>query len=293
MPAYLEILRRHGFTFDKAKGQNFLVAPGVCPRMAAAGAAAGVLEIGPGAGALTRELAKSSQKVVAVELDKRLLPVLDETLAGLDNVTIIPGDILALDLPALLKEQFAGMPVSVCANLPYYITSPVLMRLLELRLPLSRITVMVQKEAAQRLCAPMGTRACGAVTAVVEYFTEAKQLFPVSRSSFVPPPKVDSAVIQLTLRDAPAVAVADEAAFFRLVRAAFGQRRKTLANAVSAGLSLEKSRVQEALARAGIPQTARAEELTLQNFAALFEQLGTDAEKSSSNNRTPSDTKAV
>ena len=273
---YSEILSRHGFTFSKAKGQNFIVNPGVCPRMAAlcgAARACGVLEIGPGAGALTRALAGVAGKVVAVEIDPRLLPVLNETLAGLDNVTVIQGDILALDLPALLKEQFSGMPVHVCANLPYYITSPILMRLLESKLPFVSITVMAQKEAAGRLCAPMGSRACGAVTAAVAYYAEARQLFSVSRGSFFPAPKVDSAVLQLTPRREPPVAVADEAFFFRVIRAAFNQRRKTVANAVSAGLAIEKSAVLDAMARTGIPPDARAENLSLEDYAGLAREL--------------------
>ena len=275
-PNYAEILTRHGFTFSKAKGQNFIVNPGVCPRMAARCGATktdGVLEIGPGAGALTRALSDVAGKVVAVELDARLLPVLDETLAGLDNVTVIQGDILQIDLQKLLGEQFAGMPVHVCANLPYYITSPILMRLLESKLPFVSVTVMAQKEAADRLCAPMGTRACGAVTAAVAYYAEARQLFPVSRGSFFPAPKVDSAVLQLKLRPAPPVDVPDEAFFFRVIRAAFNQRRKTAANAISAGLALDKCIVLAAMERAGLAPEARAENLTLEDYAGLARAL--------------------
>jgi len=275
-PNYAEILRRHGFSFSKAKGQNFIVNPAVCPRMAAqcgATKADGVLEIGPGAGALTRALSDVAGKVVAVELDDRLLPVLEETLAGLDNITVIQGDILQLDLPALLEEHFQGRPVHVCANLPYYITSPIIMRLLESRLPFAGITVMAQKEAADRLCAPMGARACGAVTAAVAYYAEARQLFNVSRGSFFPVPNVDSAVLRLTPRPAPPVDVPDEAFFFRLIRAAFNQRRKTAANAISAGLPLDKSAVLAAMARANIPPQARAETLTLEDYARLAKEL--------------------
>jgi len=275
-PNYREILTRHGFTFSKAKGQNFIVNPGVCPRMAALCGATkecGVLEIGPGAGALTRALSGVAGKVVAVELDERLLPVLDETLSGLDNVIVVQGDIMQIDLQALLEEQFGDMPVHMCANLPYYITSPILMRMLESKLPFMSITVMAQKEAAERLCAPMGTRACGAVTAAVAYYAEAKQLFSVSRGSFFPAPKVDSAVLQLILRRKPPVVVADEAFFFRVIRAAFGQRRKTAANAISAGLGIEKSAVLEAMARAGIAPETRAENLTLEDYAGLAGEL--------------------
>ena len=269
---YSEILARHGFTFSKAKGQNFIVNPSVCPRMASLCGATktdGVLEIGPGAGALTRALASVAGKVVAVELDERLLPILEETLSGCDNVAVVQGDILQLDLPKLLAEQFSGMPVHVCANLPYYITSPILMHLLESRLPFVSITVMAQKEAAERLCAPMGSRACGAVTAAVAYYAEAKQLFNVSRGSFFPVPNVDSAVLQLKLRQAPPVRVPDEEFFFKIIRAAFNQRRKTAANAVSAGLLIGKSIVLAAMERAGLPTTARAENLTLEDYAGL------------------------
>lgn len=270
-----EILRRHGFTFSKAMGQNFLVNPSVCPRMAAlcgADEQGGVLEIGPGAGTLTRELSKIAGKVVAVELDARLLPVLEETLVGLDNITVLLGDILEINLPALLEEHFRGMPVHACANLPYYITSPVVMHLLESRLPFKSITLMVQQEAAERLCAPMGSRACGAITAAVEYYAEARMLFKVSRGSFLPVPNVDSAVLQLIPRETPPFEV-DEAAFFRLVRAAFAQRRKTAANAISAGLGIEKPRVLAAMERANIPAAIRAEGMTLENYASLLSEL--------------------
>lgn len=269
------LLSRHGFQFSKKLGQNFLINPSVCPRMAEACGAApetGVLEIGPGIGVLTHELAKRAGKVVAIELDDRLPPVLAETLAEHDNVEIVSGDVLKLDLPALLKEKFDGRRVSVCANLPYYITSPILMRLLESRLPVDSITVMVQKEAAQRLCARPGTRECGAVTLAVQYYAEAQTLFPVSRGSFLPAPNVDSSVIRLTVRPQPPCAVADERQLFRVIRAAFGQRRKTLANALSAG-GWEKAQVLEALAAVGLAEDARAEQLTLEQFAQLSEQL--------------------
>ena len=186
-----ELLRRHGFSFSRALGQNFIINPAVCPRMAELGGAApgvGVLEIGPGFGVLTAELARRAEKVVAIELDDRLPPILAETLAEFDNVTIVPGDVLKLELPALLGEHFSGMPVVVCANLPYYITSPVIMRLLEQSLPISSLTVMVQKEAAERITAAPGTRQCGAISAAVWYYSTPRLLFPVSRGSFLPAP---------------------------------------------------------------------------------------------------------
>lgn len=270
-----ELLNRHGFSFSKKLGQNFLINPTVCPRMAEACGAApdtGVLEIGPGVGVLTRELALRAGRVVAVELDDRLLPVLAETLAGQENVRVIHGDCLKLDLPALLREQFGNRPVAVCANLPYYITSPIIMALLESRLPVTNITVMVQKEAAQRLCAVPGTRQAGAVTLAVQYYAEAQTLFSVSRGNFMPAPQVDSAVIQLTVRDKPPCAVRDEATLFRLIRAGFGQRRKTLVNSLAAA-GYSKEQLAAALTAAHIPATARAEELTLPQFAALADAL--------------------
>lgn len=274
--AYLRnLLARHGFTFSKALGQNFLVNPSVCPRMAEACGAdkdSGVLEIGPGVGVLTRELAARAGKVTAVEIDRRLPPVLAETLAGTDNVHIVEGDALTLDLHALLREEFGARPVSVCANLPYYITSPLLMRLLESRLPVESLTVMVQKEAAERLCAEPGTRAAGAVTLAVRYYAEPEKLFSVPRGSFLPPPKVDSAVIRLRVRKAPPCTVADEAALFRLIRAGFNQRRKTLVNSLT-GAGLTRNGAVALLDGAGISRTARAEELTLEKFARLANGL--------------------
>lgn len=269
------VLARHGFTFSKALGQNFLVNPSVCPRMAEACGAQGqgVLEIGPGIGVLTAELARRASKVVSLELDRRLLPVLQETLSEFENVAIVNEDVLKADLRALLEEQFAGMEVSVCANLPYYITSPVIMRLLEERLPLRSLTVMVQKEAADRLCAPVGSRGAGAVTVAVQYYAQAEKLFSVSRGSFLPAPNVDSAVIRLRIRTAPAVTVADEKKFFRMVKAAFGQRRKTALNAISAGMTLPKADVAAALERAGLDANVRAEQLSMTALAALCEAL--------------------
>ena len=266
-----EILSKHGFTFSKSLGQNFLINPSVCPRMAeyaGAGAGVGVIEIGPGIGVLTNELCQLAYKVVAVELDKRLLPVLDETLAEYDNVKIVNADVLELDLKQLIEEEFAGMEVVVCANLPYYITSPVIMKLLEERLPVKAITVMVQKEAAQRICAKVGVRMCGAVTVAVNYYADPELLFHVSAGSFMPAPKVDSAVIRLNVREKPPVD-ADKEKFFAVVKASFGQRRKVIANSLSAGLGMGKEKVLAILERAGVPQNTRAEALRLEDFAAI------------------------
>ena len=271
-----EVLARHGFHFSKALGQNFLINPGVCPRMAAecgAQGCKGVIEVGPGIGVLTWELSQVAEKVCAIELDSRLFPVLEETLAGRDNVKLVPGDVMKLDLNQLIRQEFGGGPVCVCANLPYYITSPVILRLLEEGLPITSITVMVQKEAAQRLCAAPGERECGAVSVAVHYRSQPKLLFQVGRGSFLPPPKVDSAVLRLDLRQEPPVSVADEDWFFRVSRAAFAQRRKTAANSLSPTLGLPKPQVEQALAAAGAPENVRAERLTLEQLAALANAL--------------------
>ena len=270
-----ELLARHGFTFSKALGQNFLVNPTVCPRMAREGGAApgvGVLEIGAGVGVLTAELARLAEKVVCIEIDTRLLPVLDETLAEFSNVEIVNADVMQVDLQALLAEKFAGLEVVVCANLPYYITSPILMRLLEQNLPVRSITVMVQKEAAQRLCAAPGSRQVGAVSIAVRYYSEPKVLFPVSRGSFMPAPDVDSAVIRLDVLPKPAVDAPPQA-FFKVVKAAFSMRRKTLLNCLSGGLGVSKEQVRELLKRAEVPEGARAEQLSMEQFAAIARAL--------------------
>lgn len=271
-----DILNRHGFTFSKSLGQNFLINPSVCPRMAELSGAAsgvGVIEVGPGIGVLTNELCTLADKVIAVELDKRLLPVLSETLAEYNNLKIINADVLELDLNKIIKEEFSGMDVIVCANLPYYITSPVIMKLLEEKLPIKAITVMVQKEAAQRICAEVGSRQSGAVTVSVNYYAQPEMLFNVSAGSFMPAPKVDSAVIRLNIRNNPPVTVNNEKKFFEVIKAAFSQRRKILANSLSSGLSLSKSEIFEVLKDCGIDENIRAEKLTLQNFADISNRL--------------------
>ncbi len=274
--AVRDLCARHGFTLSKGFGQNFIVNPGVCPKIVEAAGideTFGVLEIGPGVGVLTKELALRARKVVAVEVDERLPPLLEETLEGLDNVKVVLGDVLKVDLAQLIRDEFPGMPVAVCANLPYYITSPILMRLLEEKLPIQHITVMVQKEAAQRITAEPGTREAGAISYAVAYYAQPKMLFSVQPGSFLPPPKVVSAVIQLKVRPQPAVDTPDEAGFFKLIRAAFGQRRKTVANAASAGLGLPKARLMEALETAGLSPLARPEQLTLEDFLELQKAL--------------------
>lgn len=270
------LLQRHGFSFSKALGQNFLINPSVCPRIAEMGGAApgrGVLEIGLGIGVLTAELCKRADKVVGIEIDRRLLPILEETLGEFSNLKIINQDVMKADLRGILAGEFGGMEVSVCANLPYYITSPIIMGLLEQRLPIQSITVMVQKEAAQRICALPGSREAGAVSIAVRYYSEPKVLFQVSRGSFLPAPDVDSCVIRLDVRREPPVKLADEKRFFQVVRGAFSQRRKTLSNCLSSSLSLPKSEANALLERAGVPSTARAEQLSLQQFADIANAL--------------------
>ena len=269
------LLGEAGFTFSKQLGQNFLVNPSVCPKMAemCGCEGIGVIEIGTGVGVLTTELAKRAKRVVAIELDERLRPVLDVTLKDFDNVTVIFGDVLKIDLEKVLSDYFDGMEVCVCANLPYYITSPIVMSLLESKLPFKAITVMVQKEAAQRLCADMGTRKCGAVTAAVSYYAKAEKLFSVERGSFMPSPNVDSAVIRLTVHRDPPVAANDEKMLFSVIRAAFSQRRKTLPNSIASGTSFTKEQIISALECCSIKPTARAEELTLSQFADISNTL--------------------
>lgn len=271
-----DILGRHGFTFSKSLGQNFLINPSVCPRMAeysGADKGVGVIEVGPGIGVLTNELCQLADKVVAIELDKRLLPVLEETLGEYDNLKVVNADVLEIDLHKLIEEEFQGMEVVVCANLPYYITSPVIMKLLEDKLPITAITVMVQKEAAQRICAEVGSRQSGAVTVSVNYYAQPEMLFGVSAGSFMPAPKVDSAVIRLDILKEPHVEVKDEKKFFSVVKAAFSQRRKVISNSLSSGLSLDKAKVAEILEKSGVSATARAEKLTLQDFADIANNL--------------------
>jgi len=271
-----DVLSRHGFSFSKSLGQNFLINPYVCPKMAdMAGACedVGVIEIGAGIGVLTAELAKRAKKVISIEIDSRLLPVLNETLSDFDNVEVINADVMKIDLHSLIAEKFVGMKVIVCANLPYYITSPIIMLLLESKLPIESLTVMVQSEAADRLCATVGSRQAGAVTVAVDYYAQAHKLFDVSRGSFMPAPNVDSKVIKLDVRKRPAIDVSDEAQFFKMVKSAFAQRRKTAQNAISSGMNLPKEQVAQALQLSGLDTNVRAEKLTMIELSKLCENL--------------------
>lgn len=270
------LLDRHGFRFSKSMGQNFLIDPQVPADIAAASGAdetCGVLEIGPGIGPLTAELARRAGKVVSVELDKTLLPVLAETMAPFSNVEILQGDALRLDLAALAAEKFQGLTPIVCANLPYNITSPALQKFVETPC-FQSVTVLIQKEVAQRLSAPQGSSEGGAFSLFLQYRMEVEMLFEVPRDKFLPAPKVDSAVLRCVRRNRPAVEISDEAFFFKVLRGAFLLRRKTLVNSLSAALpGWDKPAVQSAIASCGLPPDVRGERLTLQDFAALAEAL--------------------
>ncbi len=272
-----DVMQRHGFTFSKALGQNFLINPSVCPKIAELGGCkkgAAAIEIGTGVGVLTKELAMRCDRVIAVEIDERLKPVLSETLAEYDNIEIVFADVLRTDMNTLIREKLAGYDeIYVCANLPYYITSPVIMKLLEERLPITAVTVMVQKEAADRLCAEPGTRECGAVTAAVRYYSTPKMLFKVSRGSFMPAPNVDSAVIRLDVSRMPNYPVADEKLFFRIIKASFAQRRKQMLNPLSAETGLPKQELAKILEECGIKPSARPEELKMEEFAAICDKI--------------------
>lgn len=272
-----DLFARHGFAFTKSLGQNFLINPSVCPRIAEMGGCkkgAAAIEIGTGVGVLTTELAKRCDRVVAIEIDTGLKPILEETLADFDNVEVIFEDVLKADLKAIIEEKLEGFEeIYVCANLPYYITSPVIMKLLEERLPISALTVMVQKEAADRLCAKVGERDCGAVTVAVNYYSTPKLLFKVGRGSFMPSPNVDSAVIRLDVSRDKKYSVSDEKLFFKIVRAAFAQRRKQLLNPLSSALGMGKAELSDILVSCGIKTTARPEELKMQDFVNLCDAI--------------------
>lgn len=273
------VLGRHGFRFSKSMGQNFLIESWVPRDIAAAsgaGPGVGVLEIGPGVGPLTAALAGRAEKVAAVELDKSLLPILAETLAEFQNVTVIPGDILKLDLEALVREQFPGLTAMVCANLPYNITTPVIHTLLESGL-FSAVTVMVQKEVAQRICADPGGKDYGWFSLYCRYRAEPELLFEVPRECFLPAPKVTSAVVRLAPH-APPECVKDEKGFFDVVRPAFAYRRKTLLNALCNVFPLTKEDLARCIAAAGLPPDVRGERLGIPEFAALADEIKTRIE---------------
>lgn len=277
------LLRRHGFHFSKSMGQNFLTAAWVPERIAAESGiteADGALEVGPGVGCLTERLAQTAGRVTAIELDERLRDVLAETLAAYDNVSLVFTDALRADLRAVCAETLGERPWKVCANLPYNVTTPLLTAFLEAGC-FESVTVMIQKEVAQRLCAAPGTADYGAFSVLVQWYAEPRLLFDVPPHCFVPQPKVTSAVVRMDRRTAPPAAVTDEKFFFRTVRAAFGQRRKTLSNALRSGLSeLSREDVNAAIEETGLPLTVRGETLSIAQFAALSNALFCKIDKS-------------
>lgn len=273
-----EICAKFNFDFSKGLGQNFLLDKNVLEKIACAAEAENVLEIGPGFGCLTYELAEMKKNVVSVEIDKRLIPVLDYTLSEFDNVTIVQSDILKTDVKALLKEHFDSGKISVAANLPYYITTPIIAMLLELRLGLKNVVVMVQKEVAERICAEPGSKEYGAISVMCRYYSEPEIIEKVPAGSFMPPPKVDSAVLNLKIRDTAPVQPIDETLFFRVVKAAFAQRRKTLSNCLAHGVGLDKETARKALTECGFDPRIRGECLSVEDFAAVADLIA-DIEK--------------
>ena len=271
-----ELMADAGITFRKEFGQNFLtnrMIPEDIADNCTDNPESMILEIGPGIGCLTQELAIRYKRVVAVEIDKGLIPVLAKTMADYDNVTVINDDVMKIDLRALVDEYSDGMPVSVCANLPYYITTPILMRLLESGVKFSSITIMIQNEVASRLVAKPGSSDYGAITAVLGYYGVAKKLFKVSAGCFVPAPKVDSAVVRIDLYDEPKYTPKSEKLMRDLIRAAFEMRRKTLQNAICAKLPYSKEKVLEAIRGIGQPDTVRGERLGIEDFVKLSDYL--------------------
>ncbi len=264
-----EIVARFGFVFKKGLGQNFLTDPQVLKTaVRAAEIDSGVLEIGPGFGVLTYELAKTGKRVVSVEVDKKLLPVLEYTLSGFDNVEIVSDDILKIDVNEFIGTHFGDDEISIAANLPYYITTPIITTLMEARPRVKNMVFMVQYEVAERICADRG-RDAGAISLFCRYFAEPEIIEKVPAASFYPPPKVDSALLLLKMRKKPPVEVADEAMLFKIIRASFAQRRKTLANALSGGLGMEKETLFGIFDALGIDRNIRGEKLSLDDFADI------------------------
>lgn len=272
------LLNRHGFNFSKTLGQNFLIDKNVLNKIVSASELnenSCVLEIGPGAGTLTRRLAETGARCTAVEIDKALLPILGETLAGFDNFNLINSDILKVDLKKLIKDEFDNKPFHVIANLPYYITTPIIMQILESRLPVVSMTLMVQKEVADRMCATCGSKEYGALSVAVQYYTIPTVICRAEPHCFIPQPKVASSVVHLKVSATPTVTVSDEKKFFAIVKSSFGQRRKTLLNALSKSpyFSANKDSVRSALVHMGVYENIRGEKLSISQFAKLSELL--------------------
>lgn len=270
-----EVLEKYGFSFKKSLGQNFLIDTNILHNIVDAAhldKSRAVIEIGPGIGALTEQLCRAAGRVIAIEIDQRLLPILGDTLAPYDNVEVVHGDVLELDLAALFRDKLKGYEkVSVVANLPYYVTTPILMKLLEERLSLENIVVMIQKEVAERIAAKPGTKDYGSLSVAAQFYAETEVAMVVPASVFIPRPNVDSAVIRLKIRDVPPVEVEEEGLFFRVVRACFAQRRKTLLNNLMSGLfdKTRKEEVIQMLADLGIEPSRRGETLSIEEFAQL------------------------
>lgn len=278
------LMAEANIAFRKEYGQNFLVNQAIPERIAEECADTNdrlILEIGPGIGCLTQELALRYRKVIAVEIDKGLLPILAKTLAPYPNASVINADVMELDLAALIREQADGLPVSVAANLPYYITTPILMRLLESGIAFDSITIMVQKEVAERLTAAPGSKNYGAITAVLDYYGKAQRLFSVPAGCFLPAPKVDSAVVRIDLYKEKPFCPKDESLFFRALHGAFEQRRKTLVNAVSAKLNIDKAAVTRAVMSLDLSETVRGERLSCEEFVRLSDALYEEIHRSS------------
>lgn len=274
----IEVLQKYQFTFQKKFGQNFLIDTSVLERIVAAAQITGedcVLEIGPGIGTMTQYLAERAREVVAVEIDRNLIPVLQDTLSGYDNVTLVNDDILKVDIRKLVEEKNGGRPIRVVANLPYYITTPIIMALLEGHVPLKSITVMVQKEVAERMQTGPGTKDYGALSLAVQYYAKPEVVANVPPNCFIPRPNVGSAVIHLVRYEEPPVEVEDEKKMFSLIRASFNQRRKTLANGLSNApeLGVTREQVTKVLEELGLSPTVRGEALTLEQFAQLSNLL--------------------
>ena len=269
------IASRYGFVFKKGLGQNFLSSQSVLEEIADAAEIEneGVIEIGPGFGVLTNELAKRAEKVLALEIDERLIPILRDTLSEYDNVKVINKDVLKTDIAELIKSEFGDKRVSVAANLPYYITTPIITSLIENRLPLKNLVVMIQKEVADRITAQPGTKDYGAISVLCQFYTKPELICNVGAELFVPPPKVDSAVVKMAFRDKPAVEVKDEKMFFRTVKAAFSQRRKTLLNCLAANFPINKSDLTQIMESVDISPSRRGETLLLEEFAKLAEAI--------------------
>lgn len=266
------ILKKHKFKFSHSLGQNFIINKNICPEMAKMSGAnkeTNVIEIGPGIGVLTKELAKISKHVLTIELDTRLIPVLKDTLCEYNNIEILNGDILKLDIEKIFNEKFNGEDFIVCANLPYYITTPIIMKLLESNLKIKSITVMVQKEVAQRLCAGCGKRESSAIGIAINYYSKPTYLFDVDRTNFEPSPKVDSAVIKLTPKKTKDIELLSEKLFFSIIKASFSQRRKTILNSLSSNLKISKDTLKKLLEKTNILTDSRAENLTLQQYGTL------------------------